>query len=237
MTENRSTDTGTAPARDGIHPALSLAMVVTPVVWLAAEAVSPALKSDSMAQLTVIADHPTAWYWYTILLLVGSLTGIPAAIGLMRLGAAGMRRLGTVGGVLVTLGFVGSTVDAAGQLWAWQMVDGGADRHQMAALLDRVDNGTNLLFAISGIGLMVGTVMLTVALSRNRSVPTWAAVVFGVSVFANVVAFGASSVPAVAASCVLLLAGMGTIGVTTLRGGFSFGADVEAPRPSRTWAA
>lgn len=208
----------TTPAAT-IHPWLCTAMIATPLLWLAAEAISPALKAGSAAQLAVIADHPARWYWYTLLLVIGSMTGVPASVGLLHLGRTRMRRTATVGGALVTLGFLGSIIDCADQFWALQMVKAGADRRQMIALLDRFDGaaGTNLLFMVTGIGLLVGTVLLATALARHPRVRPWMALAFGVGVFANVVAFSASSIPALAASYLLLLAGMGGIGVTLLR--------------------
>lgn len=207
-----------ALSRPTLHPALGLAMIATPLLWLSAEAVSPALHANWASQLAEIAAHPTRWYWYSVLLVVGSVTGVPASIGLLQLGRARMRRAATVGGVLVALGFVGSVVDCAYQLWPWQLVESGADRHQTAALLDRFDAnaGANVLFMVTGIGLLVGTVLLTTALVRHPAVSSWAAFAFGAGVYANVLAFGASSIPGLAASYVLLLAGMGGIGIRQL---------------------
>lgn len=228
-----TTHTSHAPHRS-IHPALGIAMVAAPVLHVIAGVISPALKSKEAAQLSVVAAHSTRWYWYTLLLVVGSIVVVPASVGLLQLGRARMRRVGTVGGVLVTLGFLGSLVDCAGQFWTWQMVAPGADRQQMAALLTRVDGatGTDLFFAVTGIGLLIGSVLLAVALVRNRSVPSWAAIVLTAAVFVNIIAFSASSVAGVAASFVLLLLGMGWIGVTSLRGGRLERVAVHASQPA-----
>jgi hypothetical protein len=226
--------TATRAARRGVHPSLCIAMIITPIVWLAAEAISPALKSNAADQLAVIAAHPTRWYWYTMLLVIGSVTGIPAAVGLLQLGAARMPRIGAIGGTLVALGFVGSVVDCANQLWSWQLAESGRSRAQAAALLDRFDNaaGINLIFAVTGIGLLIGTVLLTTALVRNRTVPSWVAVIFGVAVVVNVVAFSAISVAGVATSCVLLLVGMGGLGFIGLRATFDRTGRVNVLEPA-----
>lgn len=202
-----------------VHPGLSVAMIATPLVWLAAEAISPALRPDWTSQLAVIAEHPIRWYWYSLLLVIGSMVGVPASIGLLRLGRARMRRVGTVGGVLVTLGFLGSVIDCALQLLPWQVIESGADRRQMAVLLEQFDEaaGVNGLFMVTGIGLLVGTLLLTTALTRHPGVSSWAALAFGAGVYANVLAFGANSIPALAVSYLLLLAGMGGIGVRLLQ--------------------
>src|SRR5581483_6811360 len=183
--DQRGTSMTTQPGdiktrRRPIHPALAAALIITPLLHVVGGALSPTLKASAGGQLAVIAAHPSRWYWYSFLLVIGSIVAIPACLGLLQLGAAGMRRVGAIGGALVTLGFVGSVMDCAYQLWEWQMVSSGASRQQMTALLDRVDNaaGIQTLFQVCGIGLLVGTVMLTVALVRSASVPSWAAIVF-----------------------------------------------------------
>lgn len=210
----------TVVARRAIHPGLSLAMIAAGLLHAAAGVICPPLRSSASAQLAVVAAHPTRWYWYTMLLVLGSAAAIPAVIGLLRLAAARMPRAGAIGGTLVTLGFLASLVDSADQFWTWQMVAPGADRRQMTALLDRFDNaaGTGLIFQISGICLLIGTVLLTIALVRAPAVPSWATLAFGTAVFVNIAGFAADSIPAVTASLVLLLIGMGAIGVRTLRG-------------------
>jgi hypothetical protein len=220
MTTTRLAPTETASGRARLlHPALALALIAAPVLHVIAGAICPGLKSGTAAQLALVAGHPARWYWYTVVLILGNVLAVPAVIGLMQLGAARMRRVGMVGGVLVTFGFLGAIVDCADQLWTWVIAEHGGDRTRMAALIDRFDNtaGASLPFAITGIALLVGTVLLTVALVRNRAVPTWAAVTFGAAVFVNVVSFSANLFPVVIVSFVLLLAGMGGIGRASLR--------------------
>lgn len=220
MTSTTAARSATAARlRATVHPALALAMIAAGLLHLLGGLLSPGLRSSTSAQLAVVAAHPTRWYWYTMLIVIGSVVAIPAVIGLLQLGMASMRRVGAVGGSLVALGLVASVVDSANQLWQWQMVQHGADRAQMAALAHRFDNatGSSLPFAVCGIGLLVGTVLLTTALVRNAEVPTVAALAFGVAVFANIGGFAANSVPAVTASFALLLLAFGWIGLTQLR--------------------
>lgn len=209
---------GARRTRITVHPALALAMITAGALHAIGGAISPGLRSSASGQLAVIDAHPTRWYWYTMLLVAGSVLAIPAVIGLLQLGRARMRRVGTIGGALVALGFVGSVIDCANQLWSWQMVQHAANRSQMAALLNHFDNsaGSDAPFAVTGIGLLVGTVLLTVALVRNPAVPTLPAVAFGAAVFVNIVAFAANNVPGVTASFVLLLIGLGWIGLSQL---------------------
>lgn len=194
-------------------------MLVAPVIMLIAAVVSPPLESSAAAQLAVVTAHPTCWYVYTLLVLIGAVILVAAMVGLLQLSAARMRRIGTLGGVLVTLGALASVVDWANQLWLTQMVRPGADRAQMTALLDRFDNtaATNIPFAVTGIGLLIGTGLLTTALVRNPAVPSWAAIVFGTAIFVNVLALSADNGTVVTIGRILLLAGMGGIGGTQLR--------------------
>lgn len=202
-----------------LHRGLALALIAAPALWVAAELVSPRLESTASAQLRVVAADPGRWYVYTLLLLFGSIAAIPAGLGLMRLASDAMPRLAAVGGTLVTLGFVVSIPDAYDQFWQWQMVAAGADRGQMVALQDRLDNaaGLGLIFAVCGIGLLVGSVLLSIALVRTPGVPWWSAVTFGAAVLVNIAGFDLDSVPVLLASCALMFSGMVWIGVTHLR--------------------
>ena len=57
-------------------------LILAPLFALGSSVVSPAFKSDEGAQLDVIAQHPTRSYWFTILLLVGSILFVPALLGI-----------------------------------------------------------------------------------------------------------------------------------------------------------
>jgi hypothetical protein len=178
------------------------------VLWLVAEILSPDLRVDAAEQLGVIAAHPDRWYWYTVLLVAGLATCIPATLGIARLAAS---RLARVGAVVFGAGVVIAVGDAMAQLYVWQMVSGDADRTQMAALMDRFEQapGAAAVFGPGGLAYVVGTVLLTVALLRSHSVPAWVAVAFGAGLLLNIAGFVISSVPLILASCVVLLVGMG----------------------------
>jgi hypothetical protein len=204
----RATQT-TTETGSGRRP-LAMAMVAAPVLWLAAEAVSPALKSDSAAQLAVITQHPDRWFGYTALLTLGMILFVPAILGVMRLTRARMPRLTLLGGALLGYGTIIAVGDAMSQLTSWQMVTGHADRAQMAALLDRTSNasGASLFFAPGGLAFLVGAIMLTVALVRTRVVPVWVSITFLLGIVVQLVGFTSSSVAAIAASAVICLVAM-----------------------------
>jgi hypothetical protein len=203
-----ATDSTSVPG-SGRRP-LAVALVVTPVLWLAAAAVSPALKSDSAAQLTVVAQHADRWFGYTALLTLGTILFVPAILGIMRLTRACMPRLTLVGGALLGYGTIIAVGDVMSQLTTWQMATGHADRAQMAALLDRTNNagGSALFFAPGGLAFLVGSILLTIALVRTRAVPVWVSVTFLLGIIAQLVGFSSSSVAVIVASAVLSLVAM-----------------------------
>jgi len=69
------------------------------------------------------------------------------------------------------------------------------------------------VFAVGGLSILIGCVLLTVGLVRHRLAPTWAAVGLSLAVVANVAAFSAASNAGVLASWIVLLASMGALAV------------------------
>ena len=55
-------------------------LVLAPLFALASALVAPPLKSDAREQIAVIAAHPERWYWFTLLLLIGSILLVPALL-------------------------------------------------------------------------------------------------------------------------------------------------------------
>ncbi|HEX3004111.1 MAG TPA: hypothetical protein VHO27_07860 [Angustibacter sp.] len=189
------------------HRGLAAALLATPVLWVVAEVVSPPLRSDGAAQLAVIAREPDRWYWYTILLIAGMITLVPAAFAVARVTADRTPRLASFGAALVSLSAIIGAGDAITQLLTWQMAMPGADRTQMAALLERFDNaaGASLVFLPGMLALLIGGGLLTAALVRSRAVPAWAAAGLEAAFVVNIVGFMSASTVVVAASGVLLL--------------------------------
>lgn len=193
--------------------ALAVALVGAPVLWLGAEACSPKLESNAARQVAVIAQHQDRWYGYTLLLVLGTMLFVPAVLAVMRITRAESTRLSLAGGILLCFGTLVAIGDAMTQLVFWQAGAEGADRRQMAALMDRFDNagGASLIFGPGGLAFLVGSVLLTIALLRTARVPSWAAVLFGVGLVVQVVGFTSSSVPMIAASNVISLVAMAAL--------------------------
>jgi hypothetical protein len=186
---------------------LGIAVIATPLLWLAAEGYSPPLRVDARAQLDAIADNPQGWYWYTVLLVAGLIALVPAALGLGRLAASGSRRVARIGSLLMAFSAVVAVADAMTQLVTWQMVADGADRAQMAALLERYDSspGASIFFLPGGLAYMVATVLLTIALLRTDDVPGWAGISLGLGLLVNLAGFMASSVALIAIGAAVMV--------------------------------
>lgn len=195
------------------RPSLALALVGAPVLWLAAEAFSPALKADTGDQLDVVAAHGDRWYLYTLLLLLGTVLFVPAIAGIARVTREASARLTTVGAALVGYGTVIAVGDVMSQFLVWKAAAAGADRTQMTALFARADDapGIGLVFATGGLSFLVGSVLLSVALARTTAVPTWAGVGFGLAMVLQLVGFTANSVPLIAFSAVVALVALAPV--------------------------
>jgi len=193
-------------------------MIGAAVLMLGAAIAAPAIKSDEAAQIAVIAQHPARYYLFTILILGSSMLFVPALIGLMRLGAGRSPRLAHIGGTLSLFGALVAVGDSMSQLVIWQMGADGANRAQMAALLHRFDNvaGASLVFALGGLAIVIGMVLLSIALYRSRTAPAWAAAALVAGMVLNIVGFSSASTGVLIFSGVVLLAGFGWIARTML---------------------
>jgi hypothetical protein len=190
------------------------AMILAPLLGLASAVIAPPLKSGAGAKLAEIARHQDRWYLYALLITISSWLLVPAVLGLIGIVSERAPRLSVIGGGLALLGVLVAIGDATVELMYWQMGAAGADRTQMAALADRYENaaGSSLPFAIGGLALIAGLVLLALALWRTGAAPAWAAAGVPAGVVLNVVAFSASSSALVIASNVVLLATLGWIG-------------------------
>jgi hypothetical protein len=191
-----------------------VAMILAPLLGLASAIASPPLKSSAGAKLAEIARHQDRWYLYALLITISSWLFVPAVLGLIGLVSERAPRLSLIGGGLALLGVLVAIGDATVELMYWQMGAAGADRAQMAALADRYENaaGSSLPFAVGGLALIAGLVLLAIALWRTGAAPAWAAAGIPVGVVLNIVAFSSSSGALVIASNVVLLATLGWIG-------------------------
>jgi hypothetical protein len=214
---------------------MALAMIAAPLLWLGSTLAVPTGATGDRAIVAAIAQHPTRWYWFALLVTLGSMAVVPALLGITRLLRERAPRLALAGGLLAQFGALVSLVDSGNQLVVWQIGAPGADRAQMVALLTRLDAaaGASVLFSVGGLAIVVGMVLLAVGLARTRTAPVWAAACLPLGTIVNIAGFAAGSRAAVGASCVILLAGFLPLARLTAPRASAASAPRAVPRPAR----
>lgn len=207
---------GTSPRTTSPLGAASL--LAAPVLLLAAALVQPALKSDEQAQLREIVVHHDRYFLFTVLILFGTMLLVPAfhiLVGATRAPSTATR----VGSALAVFGALVGTGDAMTQFVFLQMAAPGRDLHQMASVVQDFDsaNGPAQIFAVGGLALIFGGLVLAVGIRRDGLAPAWVSVAVAVGVAANMVGYVVQSVPVLVVSSVLLLIGLGHLGLGLLR--------------------
>src|SRR3954471_23552214 len=100
-------------------------MVVGPLLALVAFIVSPAIKSDSAAQIAQVAGHQDRFLLSMLLSLAAVTFVIGGALGLMHMLRERMVAYGHVGGILALVGLVATMAQLGAQLMLWPMVRDG----------------------------------------------------------------------------------------------------------------
>lgn len=175
-------------------------LVLAPVLEIVAIAVAPSESGDGAAQLSAIAaDRDTAMLALALeLLALALLAG--AVLGLASLLTERLPGWATVGGALGLVGLLDIAIMDAKGLVASEMVVGGADRAQMAALVDRLDaSAVTSALQIGSLLQTVGLIVLAVGLVRATRIPAWAAGAIAVGAVVETVGF-ATETPALAAA-------------------------------------
>lgn len=133
----------------------------------------PANSGKTTAVYTGAAEHPTRLLVCAVLLLLTSLI-VPGVWGLTRPLTGRGRVLGRIAAVLALFGALGHAALAMLYLVWIQMATGNADREQMLALIDRINNAgsTAIMFPLI-IGFPLAIVALFGALVRARVASRW----------------------------------------------------------------
>jgi hypothetical protein len=193
--------------------AVAASMVLAPLLSLgSAFFASASLKSTGEAQVSAIAAHPSQFYLYAILQLIGAYLFIPAFVGVMVMLRGSRPRWADLAGGGLLLGLLIAIGDSASELVYWQMGVPGANVAQMGALVDRYENaaGSSLPYAIGGIVIIVTSITLGVGLARSRTIPVWAAILIPVGMVANIAGYASGSQAVLIASWAVLLVALAT---------------------------
>ncbi len=158
------------------------AMIAASVVIVVAETLHPRFEMDAAKQLATVASDTGRWYAAHALVLVALALLVPAFMGLAHILEATRPTLGHLGLIAFVPGLVALAALVGMELVLWQMAQQVADRAEMIALAERLDESAGiaalfvlvLLYPVAW--LLVGT-----GLYLARSVPRWTAILIALS--------------------------------------------------------
>jgi len=195
------------------------ALVLAPLLSLIATAIAPANEADPAAQLAVVSRTPSRWYAANLVNFVALAVLVPAVVGLMLPLRTRGAHFAHVGGGLALTGIVCVAVVSGLGFVEWQMVGAGADRTQMAALLERVEGAPAVAPILLGSGLAtLGLAVLGVGLWRRRAAPAWTAALLVFGALGIDLGYELTSAPLALAGAAANLLALGFLGARTLSG-------------------
>ncbi len=158
------------------------AMIAAPTVIVVAEILHPRFETDAAKQLEAVAADTGRWYAAHALVLVALMLLLPAFAGLAHILEATRPTLSHLSLMAFVPGLVVLAALAGMELVLWQMAQPVADRAEMIALAERLDESAGiaplfvLVLLFPAAWLLVGT-----GLYLARSVPRWTAVLIALS--------------------------------------------------------
>jgi hypothetical protein len=194
-----------------------VSLILAPLLLLLSELVNPSAEGEAGLLLVEAAGNSVGYYLDGLLGLAASILLVPAFLGIMHLLRGRGAVLGHVGGALAVVGAVGLAIASALAFVVLEMVDDDAERGEMIALLERLDDNTGLglVFVLMlGLGFNAGPILLAAGLLRARAAPLFAApvILVGQVVFVLLAGVGFFKVLAYA----ILAVGYGALGVRLL---------------------
>jgi hypothetical protein len=190
-------------------------LVVAPVLLLVTTIVAPSNEDDAARQLAVVAAHRTRWFVADSLVLLSLALLVGAVLGLLRITPG---RLATAGGACALVGIPLVAVSSGFGFVEWQMVRGGADRAQMAALLARVEDADVVQPVIFLGGLLfAGLVLLAVAAHRAGRLAAPAAAALAAGALLTALGYAISNDALPVAGAALLALALTPVGVREWR--------------------
>lgn len=152
-----------------------LAQVAAPVLLVAGALTHPREVNVAGAQLAIVAGGVRRWYIAHLLYVMATVVFVPAVLALghrLRERAPRMELWGT--GLAVTGLFSTACLVALEGFGGWQLAQIG-DRPAATQAFDRFTTaaGTVVPFAIVGLTLSAGLVVLAVGLARASAAPAW----------------------------------------------------------------
>ena len=192
-----------------------IAMIGMPLAGVGASVLYPALSTDEAEMLATVAENESRFNVAVWLGTAAVAMGILAALGLVHLMCEKRPGLSHVGGGMAVVGLVGVAMLQAFDFVIVQMVRGGADQGEMAALMARVNDSAMLPFILT-VTAVVGFVVLAVAAWRAHVVASLPALFIAAWAVTTAVGYGSAENSLILAGWVLMALGMGSVGLNVL---------------------
>jgi hypothetical protein len=210
------------------------ALVVGPTLLLAGALVHPREVTDAGEQLQIAAGALNRWYLAHLLYVAATAVFVPAVLALGRRLRERAPRLELWGTGLAVVGlFSTAALVAVEGFGGWQLAQ-SSDREAAAATFDRITHSAGIVlpFAILGLTLSAGLIVLAVGLARTETGPAWTAWTLGGGALLLAVGLAGALHPAFLAGIVgivaaLVATGLGDLGLISPAG--AVGRQVGAP--------
>jgi hypothetical protein len=191
--------------------AAGLSLIVAPALLLLADLLDS--RSAAGGESAAVLDGPGRHQAWALVGLLGVVMLVPATLALVTLLRSQRPVLAFVGGSLAVAGIVALAAQRGLHLLTVEMARSGADRAQMQALFDRIEDNAGIVavIVVAIVGTFFGQLLLTVGLWRAKVVPIWVPVL----VVLELPVSAAATSPI--ASDPLALLALGWIGVIVLR--------------------
>jgi hypothetical protein len=193
-------------------------MVVGPLLTLVAFIVSPAIKTDSAAQVAVVAGHQDRYLLSTLLALAAVTLVIGGTLGLMHMLRERMVAYGHAGGMLALLGLVATMAQLGAGFMLWPMVRDGVQAGDVSAWHAATHDTATMvpLFVVPWVAV-IGFATLAMGLYRAHAVDWWMAAMLALGALGITLAGPLASVGVGIVGAALFLVGSGSIGMVVLR--------------------
>jgi hypothetical protein len=193
----------------------ALCLIGAPLLFAAAELLSPPqVDNNPNVMLANLAQYHDRQYISTLLGIGAAILFIPLVFGLIHMLSERGVVFGHLGGGLILLGNMTSTVLSGLNLALWAMSAPGVDRTAMAAPLAQLGQNPALALLITGHDIFaLGILLLGIGVWRARVAPGWAGICIALAVIVDVaggVAFSDTMITSVLSDA-LLIVGFGSV--------------------------
>jgi hypothetical protein len=193
-------------------------MIVGPLLALVAFVFSPAIKSNSAAQLAEVARHQDRFLLAMLLSLAALALVIGATLGFMHMLREREVAYGHIGGGLALVGLVATTAQVGAQMSVWSMLDNGLQPADVATWQSLThDAAMTVPLGIVPWLAVVGFATLAFGLHRAHAVDWWMAAMLALGALGITLAGPMASSAVGIVGAALFFVGCGSIGMLVLR--------------------